>query len=290
MIERRDVVSQTTELVVRETTSEGRPAAEYDRRSAWLHLTTRPVRPEDEWLGRLAELPSIHESTRRFSEIADKYDRIARCVEYDAVDDVTETELLAALLVIRELREKLQTDEARLLGAARRKKVTWARLAAALGLKSRQAAERRHLQLRSDLDEVNGKRLKQAERVVYARAVRDRHAEQAWAEWHTVRVTELAQSLAALADLRARVAAPWADRLAEALAGLAALDSAGPVQSASDLDPERYAATWRTEFTLRLFDLLAQVGDSDLIDLGGHPRLLSDIKEFCAAAGTVARP
>ncbi|MFF3860220.1 hypothetical protein [Streptomyces sp. NPDC002209] len=318
MIERQDVVSRTTELVVRETTSEGRPAAEYDRPSAWLLLTTRPVQPEDKWLGRLAELPNIHDSTRQFIEIAEKYDRIARCVEYDAVDGVTETELLAALVVIRELREKLQTDEARLLGAARRKKITWARIASALGLKSRQAAERRHLQLRADLDEASGKRLKQAERVAYARALRDRPDEQTWAEQQCARAAELgtelarcltapppprpevrpagAQAPATRAPLtqapatRARGREDLIADLGEALAGLAALESAGPVQSASDLNPERYAAAWRTEYTLQLLELLRRARENEYAALRAHPGLRAGIDEFCAAAGTVARP
>ncbi|MFE6843694.1 hypothetical protein [Streptomyces sp. NPDC057686] len=313
MIERQDVVSRTTELVVRETTSEGRPAAEYDRPSAWLLLTTRPVQPEDKWLGRLAELPNIHDSTRQFIEIAEKYDRIARSVEYDAVDEVTETELLAALVVIRELREKLQTDEARLLGAARRKKITWARIASALGLKSRQAAERRHLQLRADLDEASGKRLKQAERVAYARALRDRPDEQTWAEQQCTRAaelgTELARCLTALPPPRPEVRSAGAQApvaqapvarargredliadLGEALAGLAALETAGPVQSASDLNPERYAAAWRTEYTLQLLELLRRARENEYAALRAHPGLRAGIDEFCAAAGTVAHP
>ncbi|MFI6003050.1 hypothetical protein ACIA98_21995 [Streptomyces sp. NPDC051366] len=308
MIERRDVVSRTTELVVRETTFEGRPAAEYDRPSAWLLLTTRQVQPEDKWLGRLAELPNIHDSTRQFIEIAEKYDRIARSVEHHALDGVTETELLAALVVIRELREKLQTDEARLLGAARRKKITWARIAAALGLKSRQAAERRHLQLRADLDEVKGKPLKQAERVAYARALRDRPDEQAWAEQHCARAaelgTELARCLTALplphpearpagaptSVTQAPGRAGLIADLGEVLAGLAALETAGPVQSASDLNPERYAAGWRTEYTLRLLELLGWAREDERAALRAHPRLRAAIDEFCAAAGTVAHP
>nr|WSW58222.1 hypothetical protein OG513_06325 [Streptomyces sp. NBC_00998] len=308
MIERQDVVSRTTELVVRETTSEGCPAAEYDRPSAWLLLTTRQVQPEDKWLGRLAELPNIHDSTRQFIEIAEKYDRIARCVEYDAVDGVTETELLAALVVIRELREKLQTDESRLLGAARRKKITWARIAGALGLKSRQAAERRHLQLRADLDEASGRRLKQAERVAYVRALRDRPDEQAWAEQHCARAaelgTELARCLTVLSPPRPEVwpavtQAPATQAsgregliadLGEALAGLAALETAGPVQSASDLNPERHAAAWRTEYTLRLLELLGRARENEHAVLRAHPGVRAGIDDFCAAAGAVAHP
>ncbi|MFB7461982.1 hypothetical protein ACFCZ1_00515 [Streptomyces sp. NPDC056224] len=278
------VVPQMTN-VVPQMTSAGRPAAEWDRLSAWWHLMTTPVRKDEKWLGRPAGMPSIHDTSRQLTDIAQKYDRVVRGLdEPGAVEGIGETDLLAALLVIRELREKLQSDEVRLLGAARSKNVTWARIAQALGLKSRQAAERRHLQLRSDLDEAKGAPLKQAERVTYARSLRDKPEEGGRLDRRTTRVAQLAGRLAALPDLAQRAADPWPDRLAEALAGLATLASGGGTQGTSGF-PERYAATWRTKYTQQLSELLGQARDANRVDLSGHPRLLADIEEFCAAAG-----
>ncbi|MFF2517895.1 hypothetical protein [Streptomyces sp. NPDC058086] len=50
-----------------------------------------------------------------------KYDRIHGCLQAGLTEDLTETELLAGLLVVRALRDKLLEDEARLIAAARRR-------------------------------------------------------------------------------------------------------------------------------------------------------------------------
>jgi hypothetical protein len=56
-------------------------------------------------------------------------------------------QLLAALAALRELREELAGWEPALIAAARTSGVSWADLAPALGVSSRQAAERRFLRL-----------------------------------------------------------------------------------------------------------------------------------------------
>lgn len=56
--------------------------------------------------------------------------------------------ILAALTVLRNLRTELTNWEPDLIAAARRVGVSWAELAPALGVTSRQAAERRYLRLR----------------------------------------------------------------------------------------------------------------------------------------------
>lgn len=56
-------------------------------------------------------------------------------------------ELLEALAHIRMLRERLTEWEPRLIDAARAAEVSWAQLAPALGVASRQAAERRYLRI-----------------------------------------------------------------------------------------------------------------------------------------------
>jgi hypothetical protein len=86
-------------------------------------------------------------------------------------------DLVAALAVLRELREELAGWEPELITAARAQKVSWAALAPALGVTSRQAAERRYLRLRpTGTGEQTGE-----ERV---RAQRDRRAgDRAVAAW-----------------------------------------------------------------------------------------------------------
>jgi hypothetical protein len=56
-------------------------------------------------------------------------------------------ELLAALVVLRQLRDDLARWEPQLITAARELGASWASIAPALGLASRQAAERRYLRL-----------------------------------------------------------------------------------------------------------------------------------------------
>jgi hypothetical protein len=86
-------------------------------------------------------------------------------------------DVVTALTVLRELREELAGWEPELIAAAREQKVSWAALAPALGVTSRQAAERRYLRLRpSDTGERTGE-----ERV---RAQRDKRAgDRAVAAW-----------------------------------------------------------------------------------------------------------
>ncbi|OLT44206.1 hypothetical protein BJF85_20225 [Saccharomonospora sp. CUA-673] len=62
--------------------------------------------------------------------------------------DVAVDDILAALESLRALRDELADWEPRLIGAARRHGASWADLAPALGVASRQAAERRYLRLR----------------------------------------------------------------------------------------------------------------------------------------------
>ncbi len=60
-------------------------------------------------------------------------------------------EIVAALERLRELRAAVDRAELELLGAARGRRVSWARVAAALGLRSRQAAEQRAARLAEQL-------------------------------------------------------------------------------------------------------------------------------------------
>jgi hypothetical protein len=62
--------------------------------------------------------------------------------------DMTAEQVLAALVLLRGLRDELAGWEPQLIEAARALGTSWAELAPALGVASRQAAERRYLRLR----------------------------------------------------------------------------------------------------------------------------------------------
>ncbi|HEX6347448.1 HSP18 transcriptional regulator [Umezawaea sp.] len=91
--------------------------------------------------------------------------------------DLSAAQALSALELLRELRAELADWEPRLIATARDHGASWADLAPALGVASRQAAERRYLRLRtSDIGESTGE-----ERV---RAERDRRAgDRAVSQW-----------------------------------------------------------------------------------------------------------
>ncbi|MGA6166447.1 HSP18 transcriptional regulator [Amycolatopsis magusensis] len=94
-----------------------------------------------------------------------------------AESGATQETLVEALVALRELREEISGWEPELISAARAQGVSWAALAPALGVASRQAAERRYLRLKpSASGEATGEGR--------VRAQRDRRAgERAVATW-----------------------------------------------------------------------------------------------------------
>ena len=107
-------------------------------------------------------------------------------------------DLVAALTVLRQLREELAHWEPELIAAARAQKVSWAALAPALGVTSRQAAERRYLRLRpSDTGERTGEQRVRAQR---DKRAGDR-AVAAWARNNAAILRQLAGQISALQDL-----------------------------------------------------------------------------------------
>jgi hypothetical protein len=110
-------------------------------------------------------------------------------------------ELLAALTALRELRDELASWEPALIAAARSAGVSWTDLAPALGVSSRQAAERRFLRLQpaGAQDQRTGE-----ERV---RDERDRRAGDravaAWARSNSGELRRLAGRISALEGLAA---------------------------------------------------------------------------------------
>ncbi|MFL6140632.1 MAG: HSP18 transcriptional regulator [Labedaea sp.] len=111
---------------------------------------------------------------------------------------IAPTDLLVALTVLRHLREELAAWEPRLISAARQLGVSWAGLAPALGVTSRQAAERRYLRQRpSATGEQTGEERVRAERTKRAgdRAVA------AWARENSGTLRKLAGQIGALEGL-----------------------------------------------------------------------------------------
>ncbi|MEV5879384.1 hypothetical protein AB0L75_35205 [Streptomyces sp. NPDC052101] len=158
------------------------------------------------------------DSPGRLMDIARNYDRICRRAEGLLHPDATEAEILAALLGIRMLREKLEHDELKLTTLARTKKITWARIAQWQELSGRQAAERRHLQLQRSFTRPDGSEPStQHERVEYARGLRRRRAERQWALDHAKRIRRVAAQLAAVSNLQERVDSSHEARIIHAI-------------------------------------------------------------------------
>ncbi|OXM71113.1 MULTISPECIES: hypothetical protein [Amycolatopsis] len=103
--------------------------------------------------------------------------------------------VLAALEVLRALRDELTAWEPQLIEAAREAGASWAELAPALGVASRQAAERRYLRLRDAAGSANTA----DERV---QETRDRRAEEKavtqWARENSASLRRLAGQISAL--------------------------------------------------------------------------------------------
>ncbi|MEW2167339.1 type III effector protein [Streptomyces sp. NPDC007084] len=126
---------------------------------------------------------------------------------------VSADQALAALLLLRELREQLAGWEPGLIEAARAAGSSWADLAHPLGVASRQAAERRYLRVRPGTPGSTGEERVQATR--NSRAA-DRTIS-TWARANAGELRQLAGQIIALADLPARSRTSVA-RLTDALA------------------------------------------------------------------------
>ncbi|MFB7788605.1 HSP18 transcriptional regulator [Streptomyces vinaceus] len=106
---------------------------------------------------------------------------------------------LAALLMLREVREQLAAWESGLIETARGRGASWADLAGPLGVASRQAAERRYLRLRPGRAGSTGEERVQATRGMRAA---DRSVN-AWARDNAADLRRLAGQVTALTGLPA---------------------------------------------------------------------------------------
>ncbi|MBB4982206.1 MULTISPECIES: HSP18 transcriptional regulator [Streptomyces] len=114
---------------------------------------------------------------------------------------------LAALLMLREVREQLAGWETGLIETARGQGASWADLAAPLGVASRQAAERRYLRLRPGRAGSTGEERVQATRDTRAA---DRNVN-AWARDNAAYLRRLAGQITALPSLPAGAEAAIGD-------------------------------------------------------------------------------
>jgi hypothetical protein len=116
------------------------------------------------------EFSATGDRARAITALEGLLDSLDRPPDDDADRAAEVRRLLAALETVRQLRDDLTRWEPQLIGAARELGASWAEIAPALGLASRQAAERRYLRLNPDASAPN---LTGEQRV---RAVRDRPA------------------------------------------------------------------------------------------------------------------
>lgn len=147
------------------------------------------------------------------SDPVDALRRVHEAVTAARAGSADQDRLLSALAGLRLLREELAGWEPELITAARAAGASWVALAPALGVASRQAAERRYLRLQpSNSGEKTGEARVDAERDRRAgdRAVAD------WARRNSVILRQLAGRVSALDGL-GPAAQESADRLGAAL-------------------------------------------------------------------------
>ena len=172
------------------------------------HDATEPPEPPG------AVVEALHLIHAVLSGLRDDSEGVGDRDETVAGESARSARVLAALVMLRHLRAELASWEPRLIAAAREAGVSWASLASALGVTSRQAAERRYLRLRPSVTgEVTGEERVQAER---ARRAGDRAVAQ-WARRNSASLRQLAGQISALENLTAS-ARHYADRVQLALA------------------------------------------------------------------------
>jgi len=171
-----------------------------------------------------------------------------------ASEPLSANQVLGALTLLRELRTEIAGWEPQLIEAARALNTSWTDLAPALGVASRQAAERRYLRLRPAPD---GTGATGDERVA---AERDRRAGDkavaTWARDNAARLRQLAGQIGALTDLGS-----GAD------AGLTALHEALGRDNAADL--------------------LEPLADAHGLLQTGHPGLADQVEQVGASIAEV---
>ncbi|GAA3900680.1 DUF3156 family protein [Streptomyces lacrimifluminis] len=199
-----------------------------------------PTPTPTSFLAAAAALNTIHEALRTA--------RTARDGERSEPGPAGSQQALAALLMLREVRDQLAEWEPGLIEEAREAGASWADLAQPLGVSSRQAAERRYLRVRPGNPGSTGE-----QRV---RATRDRRAADrtvtTWARANAADLRQLAGQITALTDLPAAARTP----LAELTAALADNDAAALVAPLSVT--QAYLASGHPALAARVDDIARQ--------------------------------
>jgi hypothetical protein len=186
-------------------------------------------------------------------DIAASFDAVRTTLSH--LDAGAETaELIEALTTLRELRDDLAGWEPTLIEAARDRGASWAELAPALGVASRQAAERRYLRLKPNEDDPG---MTGEQRIQAARD--ERASERALADW----ARDNAANLRALAGQ------------------VAALDG---LDDSTRESVERIHDALGEDDTTALLDPLTRAGEELRKD---HPRLARLISDLGEQAGAV---
>jgi hypothetical protein len=115
-------------------------------------------------------------------------------------DPAASADLLAALARLRAVQDRLAAWEPLLIGAARSRGASWAAIAPALGVASRQAAERRYLRLNPHAADPGGMTGEQRVQAARDRRAGDR-AVARWARSNAATLRRLAAQVTALDDL-----------------------------------------------------------------------------------------
>jgi hypothetical protein len=139
------------------------------------------------------------------------------------------SELLAAIDALSRLRTRLDQWEPMLIDAARERGLTWAQIAPALGVASRQAAERRYLRLKPQPDGVRTTREARVDATRHERSAE--RAVATWARSQAAALRQLAGQIAALPTSgRARASAEKRTAIDQVRRVLASDDAAELVQ------------------------------------------------------------
>jgi hypothetical protein len=148
----------------------------------------------------------------------------------DRPERVDGPELVDAMVRLRQLRDELVRWEPALIGAARERGLTWNEIAPALGLASRQAAERRYLRLNPQAADTTT--TTREDRVQAAR--NQRSGDRAVAAWARKNAADLRRLAGRIADLDGigQTARKKIESIRVALGADDAADLVGPLSAA----------------------------------------------------------
>ena len=118
----------------------------------------------------------------------------------DTASTASTDDVLIALARLRAVQDQLAAWEPLLIGAARVRGASWAAIAPALGVASRQAAEHRYLRLNPHTTDPVGMTGEQRVQAARSRRAGDRAVNQ-WARTNAARLRRLAAQITALDDL-----------------------------------------------------------------------------------------